>query len=91
MVTMSAEAYHGKALRTSRIPFVLLHGSRNQSIIEEGFNNKAIVQITSVKIAIDHLLDIGPSEAVLPGEMLVIEPDKDSLLISRTPAGSSGP
>ncbi len=27
---------------------------------------KAVVQITAIKIAIDHLLDIWPPEAVLP-------------------------
>jgi len=27
---------------------------------------KAVVQITAIEIAIDHLLDIGPPEAVLP-------------------------
>jgi hypothetical protein len=32
---------------------------------------KAIVQITAIKIAIDHLLDIGPPEAVLPREIFV--------------------
>ncbi|MDO9228236.1 MAG: hypothetical protein Q7U03_01600, partial [Syntrophales bacterium] len=37
---------------------------------------KAVVQIAAIEIAIDYLLDIGPPEAVLPGEMLVIDPDK---------------
>jgi hypothetical protein len=37
---------------------------------------KAVVQIAAIEIAIDHLLDIGPPESVLPGEMLVIDPDK---------------
>ena len=37
---------------------------------------KPVVQITAIEITIDHLLDIGPPEAVLPGEMLVIDPDK---------------
>jgi len=37
---------------------------------------KAVVQITAIKITMDHLLDIGPPESVLPGEMLVIDPDK---------------
>ena len=39
---------------------------------------KAVIQVAAIEIAIDHLLDIGPPEAVLPGEMLVIDPDKDS-------------
>ena len=38
---------------------------------------KAVVQIAAIEIAIDYLLDIGPPEAVLPGEMLVIDPEKD--------------
>jgi len=38
--------------------------------------NNAVVQISAIEIAIDYLLDIGPPEAVLPGEMLVIDPDK---------------
>ena len=33
---------------------------------------KAVVQIAAVEITIDHLLDIGPPESVLPGEMLII-------------------
>jgi hypothetical protein len=37
---------------------------------------KAVVQITPIEIAIDHLLDIRPPESVLSGEMLVIKPDK---------------
>jgi hypothetical protein len=37
---------------------------------------KAVVQIAAIEIAIDHLLDIGPPESVLPGEMLIIDPDK---------------
>jgi len=42
---------------------------------------KAVVQITAIEIAIDHLLDIGPPEAVLPGKMLVIDPDKDFKIV----------
>jgi hypothetical protein len=37
---------------------------------------KAVVQVTAIEITIDHLLDIGPPEAVLPGEMIIIDPDK---------------
>ena len=37
---------------------------------------KAVVQITAIEIAVDHLLDIGSPEAVLPGEILVIDLDK---------------
>jgi hypothetical protein len=37
---------------------------------------KTVVQITAIEITIDHLLDIGPPEAVLPGEMFVIDLDK---------------
>ena len=37
---------------------------------------KPVVQITAVEITIDHLLDIGPPESVLPGEMFIIDLDK---------------
>jgi len=42
---------------------------------------KAVVEITAIEIMINHLLDIGPPEAVLPGEILVIDPDKGLTLI----------
>jgi hypothetical protein len=35
---------------------------------------KAVVRIAAIEIARDHLLDIGPPESVLPGEMLIMEP-----------------
>ena len=38
--------------------------------------DKAVVRIAAIEIAIDHLLDMGPPESVLPGEILVIDPDK---------------
>ena len=37
---------------------------------------KAVAQITAIEITIDHLLDIGPPESVLPGETLIIDLDK---------------
>jgi len=37
---------------------------------------EAVVRIAAVEITIDHLLDIGPPEAVLPGEVFVVDPDK---------------
>ncbi|MCX5874359.1 MAG: hypothetical protein NTY51_14160 [Deltaproteobacteria bacterium] len=37
---------------------------------------KAVAQIAATEIAIDHLLDIEPPESVLPGEMLITDPDK---------------
>jgi len=37
---------------------------------------KAVVQITAIEITIDHLLDIGPPESVMPGKAFVIDPDK---------------
>ena len=37
---------------------------------------KAVVQITAIEVAVDYLLDIRPPEAVLPGEILVIDLDK---------------
>jgi len=45
---------------------------------------KPVVQITAIEITIDHLLDIGPPEAVLPGEMLVIDPDKGFKIVLYT-------
>jgi hypothetical protein len=37
---------------------------------------KAVVQITAIKIAVNYLLDIGPPESVLPGEMFIIDSDE---------------
>ena len=37
---------------------------------------KSVVRVAAIEIPINYLLDIGPPEAVLPGEMLVIDPDK---------------
>ena len=34
---------------------------------------KAVVQIATIEIAIDYLLDIGPPESVLPREMIVVD------------------
>ena len=45
---------------------------------------KAVMQIAAVEITIDHLLDIGPPESVLPGEMLVINPDKGFKIVLYT-------
>ena len=42
------------------------------------------MQITAIKIVIDHLLDIVPPESVLPGEMLVIDPDKGFKIVLYT-------
>jgi hypothetical protein len=45
---------------------------------------KTVVQIAVIEIAIDHLLDIGPIETVLPGKMLVIDPDKGFKIVLYT-------
>ena len=45
---------------------------------------KPVVQITAIEIAIDHLLDIGPPESILPGEMIVIDPEKSFKIILYT-------
>jgi len=45
---------------------------------------KAVVQIAAVEITIDHLLDIGSPESVLPGEMIVIDPDKGLKIVLHT-------
>jgi len=37
---------------------------------------KAVVQVPAIEMPVNDLLQIGPPEAVLPGEMLVIDPDK---------------
>ena len=37
---------------------------------------KAVVRIAAVKIPMDHLLDIGPPETVLPLKMIVINADE---------------
>jgi hypothetical protein len=37
---------------------------------------EAVVQITAIEVAVDHLLDIRPPESVLPGEIFVIDLDK---------------
>jgi hypothetical protein len=36
----------------------------------------AVVHNAAIQIPIDHLLDIGPPESVLPGEMLFIDHDE---------------
>jgi hypothetical protein len=37
---------------------------------------KSGVQVAAIEITIDHLFDVWPLESVLPGEMLVIDPEK---------------
>ena len=37
---------------------------------------EAVVQVATIEITVYHLLDIGPPEPILPGEMLVIDLDK---------------
>jgi hypothetical protein len=37
---------------------------------------KAVVRIAAVEIAMDHLLHVGPPETVLPGKMLIVDPDE---------------
>ncbi len=34
---------------------------------------KAVVRVAAIEIAIDHLLDIGSPESVLPGIILIID------------------
>jgi len=45
---------------------------------------KPVAQITAIEITIDHLLDIGPPESVLPGEVLFVDPDKGFKIILYT-------
>ena len=42
---------------------------------------KTVVQIATVQITIDHLLDIWPPETVLPGELFIVDPDKGLKII----------
>jgi len=42
---------------------------------------KPVAQIAAIEIAIDHLLDIRPPEAVLPGEMFIIDLEKGFKII----------
>ena len=44
---------------------------------------KPVVQIAAIEPAIDHLLDMGPPESLLPGEMLIINPDKGFMFLFR--------
>jgi hypothetical protein len=37
---------------------------------------KAVVRVAAVEVPVNDLLQIGPPEIVLPGEMLVIDPKK---------------
>jgi len=37
---------------------------------------KAVVRVSAIKITMNHLLNIGTPESVLPGKMIVIDPDK---------------
>lgn len=45
---------------------------------------KNVVRIVTIEIAINHLLDIRSPESVLPGEILVIEPDKGFKIVLYT-------
>jgi len=45
---------------------------------------KAVVLIAAIKITIDYLLHIGPPEAVLPGEMVVIDLKKGLEVVLHT-------
>ena len=45
---------------------------------------KSVVQIAEIEITIDHLLDIGPPESILPREMFIIDMDKGFKIILYT-------
>jgi hypothetical protein len=45
---------------------------------------KAVVQIAAVEVTVNDILQIGPPEPVLPGEILVIDPDKGFKIILYT-------
>jgi len=42
---------------------------------------KAVVWIAAIEITIDHLLNIGPPESILPGEVFVVDHDKGFKII----------
>lgn len=46
---------------------------------------KAVVQITAIKIAVYHLLNIGPPESVLPREIFIIDLDKGLKIVFYAP------
>jgi len=43
------------------------------------------VQIAAIEIAKDHFLDIGSPESVLPGKMLIIDPDEGLKIVLHAP------
>ena len=45
---------------------------------------KPVAQITAIEIAVDHLLDIGPPEAILTGEIFIVDLDKDFKIVLYT-------
>jgi hypothetical protein len=45
---------------------------------------KAVVQVTAIEITINYPLDIRSPESVLPGEVLVVDPDKGFKIILYT-------
>ena len=45
---------------------------------------ESVVQVAAIEIPINHLLDIWPPESVLPGEMLVVDPDKGLKIVLYT-------
>ena len=46
---------------------------------------KPVVQITAIKIAVYHLLNIGPPEAILPREIFIIDLDKGLKIVFYAP------
>ena len=61
--------FHHPLLVTGGAKMTPLAGEGQQVFMAAVFvfhTGKAVVQITAIEIAIDHLLDIGPPEAVLP-------------------------
>ena len=50
---------------------------------------EAFVQVAAIEIPVNHLLYISPPEAVLPGEMFVIEQDKGFKIVLYAVGGTA--
>jgi len=71
--------FHYPLLMAGGAKMATLAGKRQQIFMAAVFAfhaGKAVVQIAAIEIAKDHFLDIGSPESVLPGKMLIIDPDE---------------
>jgi len=66
---------HHAFLMAGRAKMAALTRERQQVFMATVFAfhaSKAVAQIAAIQITVDHLFDIGPPEAVLPGEVFVV-------------------